>query len=240
MPRANDSLAAHGGLCADVLVVDDERAVRNGLRALLEAEGFSVRTARSGGEALRLFAERRADVVLLDVMMPGKNGVQTCVELRRADPIVPILFLTAVPSDTTELRAFGAGADDYVEKGTNPDVLVARVRAVLRRTAARVAAAEDSIVRLGPVTVDLSLFQVTDGRGLDESLTRTEAAILAELDRRRGEFVSNDELFSAVHGEGFAGSAAKIRNHISTLRRKLGRARDMIVNNPNAGYRLLP
>lgn len=241
MPRANDSLATHGGLCADVLVVDDERAVRNGLRALLEAEGFSVRTARSGGEALRLFAERRADVVLLDVMMPGKNGVQTCVELRRADPIVPILFLTAVPSDTTELRAFGAGADDYVEKGTNPDVLVARVRAVLRRTAARVAAAaEDSIVRLGPVTADLSLFQVTDGRGLDESLTRTEAAILAELDRRRGEFVSNDELFSAVHGEGFAGSAAKIRNHISTLRRKLGRARDMIVNNPNAGYRLLP
>ena len=224
---------------SEILIVDDERAVRNGLRALLEAEGFSARVARSGDEALRLVAERRPDVVLLDVMMPGKGGIQTCEELRRDDPLLQILFLTAVPSDTTKLRAFGAGADDYIEKGSNPDVLVARVRAALRRAAAS-AAPSECLVKLGAVTADLSTFRVTDDDGLNERLTRTEAAILAVLNRRRGEYVSNDELFSAVHGENTPGNVAKIRNHISTLRQKLGKARDMIVNTQNAGYRLVP
>lgn len=224
---------------AEVLIVDDERVLRDGLRVMLEAEGFAVRTARSGVEALRLFSARRADVVLLDVMMPGKGGIQTCEELRRVDPLVPILFLTAVPSDTTKLRAFGAGADDYIEKGGNPDLLVARVRAVLRR--AEAAASADGYVRLGSVTVDTALMRVIDESGREELLTRTEAALFAALNRRRGEYVDNEELFSAVHGDGddFVGSPAKIRNHISTLRRKLGRARDMIVNNQNAGYRLI-
>ena len=86
----------------------------------------------------------------------------------------------------------------------------------------------------------MALLRVTDDDGLNEFLTRTEAALFAALNQRRGEYVSNDELFSAIHGDGFAGDPSKIRNHVSTLRRKLGRARDMIVNNPNAGYRLLP
>ena len=222
---------------AEVLIVDDERVLRDGLRTLLAAEGFAVRTARSGAEALRLFSARRADVVLLDVMMPGMGGIQTCEELRRADPLVPILFLTAVPSDTTKLRAFGAGADDYVEKGGNPDLLVARIRAMLRRVKA--AASADGYVRLGSVTVDTALMRVTDDSGHEELLTRTEAALFSALNRRRGEYVEKEELFSAIHGEDFAGSPEKIRNHISTLRRKLGRARDMIVNNQNAGYRLI-
>ena len=103
------------------------------MRAMLETEGFAVRTARSGDEAVRMFQEKRPDVVLLDVMMPGKGGIQTCSELRGIDKLAPILFLTAVPSDTTKVRAFGAGADDYIEKTCNPDVLVARIRAALRR-----------------------------------------------------------------------------------------------------------
>lgn len=226
---------------AEILIVDDDRSLRRSMRAMLEAEGFAVRTARSGDEAVRMFSERRPDVVLLDVMMPGKGGVQTCEELRETDPLAPILFLTAVPSDTTKLRAFGAGADDYIDKACNPDVLVARIRAALRRAGAVAsAAAGASRVRLGAVVVDMALLRVTDGAGLDESLTRTEAAVFAALNMRRGEYVSNDAIFSAVHGEGFAGDPSKIRNHISTLRRKLGRARDMIVNNPNLGYRLLP
>lgn len=211
------------------------------MRAMLETEGFAVRTARSGDEAVRMFQEKRPDVVLLDVMMPGKGGIQTCSELRGIDKLAPILFLTAVPSDTTKVRAFGAGADDYIEKTCNQDVLVARVRAALRRSAAFAeSTSRGNMVRLGSVVVDMALLRVTDDEGLDESLTRTEAALFSALNMRRGEYVSNDELFSAIHGDGFAGDPSKIRNHVSTLRRKLGRARDMIVNNPNAGYRLLP
>ena len=211
------------------------------MRAMLETEGFAVRTARSGDEAVRMFQEKRPDVVLLDVMMPGKGGIQTCSELRGIDKLAPILFLTAVPSDTTKVRAFGAGADDYIEKTCNQDVLVARVRAALRRSAAFAeSASHGNMVRLGSVVVDMALLRVTDDDGLNEFLTRTEAALFAALNQRRGEYVSNDELFSAIHGDGFAGDPSKIRNHVSTLRRKLGRARDMIVNNPNAGYRLLP
>ena len=188
-----------------------------------------------------MFQEKRPDVVLLDVMMPGKGGIQTCEDIRQMDRLTPILFLTAVPSDTTKVRAFGAGADDYIEKTCNQDVLVARVRAALRRSAAFAeSASHGNMVRLGSVVVDMALLRVTDDDGLNEFLTRTEAALFAALNQRRGEYVSNDELFSAIHGDGFAGDPSKIRNHVSTLRRKLGRARDMIVNNPNAGYRLLP
>lgn len=227
---------------SDILLADDERVLRNSMRAMLEAEGFSVRTARNGDEAVRMFHERRPDAVLLDVMMPGKGGIQTCEELRRLDRLVPVLFLTAVPSDTTKVRAYGAGADDYIEKTCNPDVLVARIRAALRRSEAAMEAAAPaaSRVHLGNVVVDIALLRVTDDAGRAETLTRSEAALFAVLSRRRGEYVSNDELFSAIHGEGTAGDPSKIRNHVSTLRRKLGNARDMIVNNPNAGYRLLP
>ena len=223
---------------SEILLVDDERSIRASMRAMLESEGFAVRTARSGDEAVRLFSERRPDVVLLDVMMPGKGGVQTCEELRKTDPLAPILFLTAVPSDTTKVRA--AGADDYIEKSCNPDVLLARIRAALRRAEAMSSAtAGSSRVRLGSVVVDMALLRVTDG-DRSEGLTRTEAALFSALNSRRGEYVGNDALFTAIHGEGFLGDPSKIRNHISTLRHKLGRARDMIVNNPNAGYRLLP
>lgn len=224
---------------AEILIVDDERAIRNSVGAMLKAEGFAVRTARSGEEALEKFSERRPDLVLLDVMMPRKNGIQTCEEMRRIDSLVPVIFLSAVPDDTTKVRAFGAGADGYFEKSESPDVLVARIRSALRREEAVAVDAAAGRVRLGAVTVDVSLMRVTDEDGWCEWLTRTEAALFAALNMRRGEYVSNDELFSAIHGPEFAGDPTKIRNHVVTLRRKLGRARDMIVNNPNAGYRLV-
>lgn len=224
---------------AEVLIVDDERVVRNSIGAMLKADGFAVRTARTGEEALEKFSERRPDLVLLDVMMPGMGGVQACEEMRRADPLVPVIFLSAVPNDTTKVRAFGAGADGYFEKSENPDVLLARIRSALKRSDAVAAGVAEGRVRLGSVTVDVALMRVTDGDGRCEGLTRTESALFAALNRRRGEYVSNDELFSAIHGPGSTGSPAKIRNHVSTLRQKLGSARGMIVNNPNAGYRLV-
>ena len=224
---------------SEILIVDDDRVIRNSIGAMLKAEGFAVRVAKTGEEALEKFSERRPDLVLLDVMMPGMGGVKTCEEMRRIDQLVPVVFLSAVPSDTTKVRAFGAGADGYFEKSENPDVLVARIRSALKRSEAVAADVAEGRVRLGSVTVDVALMRVTDGEGRCEGLTRTEAALFAALNRRRGEYVSNDELLTAIRGQDFAGSAAKVRNHVSTLRQKLGSARNMIANNPNAGYRLL-
>ena len=206
---------------------------------MLKSEGFSVRAAKNGEEAIAAFEERRADLVLLDVMMPGMGGIRACEELRRADPLVPVIFLSAVPSDTTKVRAFGAGADGYFEKSANPDVLLARIRSALGRAGAVASGAARVRARLGSVTVDLALMRVVGGEGPDVTLTRTEAALFAALNMRRGEYMSNDELFSAIHGQGVVGDPSKIRNHVGTLRRKLGRACDMIVNSPNVGYKLV-
>jgi len=225
---------------AKILVVDDERAMRNAMKSLLESEGFAVLQAKGCDEALDAFSKHCPDLVLLDVMMPGKSGIQACEELRKIDPLVPVIFLTAVPSDTTKVRAFGAGADGYIEKGENPDVLVAHIKAALRKADATASSTTpDGKVRLGAVTVDVALLRVTGPDGLDEPLTRTEAAVFSALNNRRGEYVDNDTLFSAVHGEGYTGDPTKMRNHVATLRRKLGQARDLIVNNPSVGYRLV-
>ena len=222
-----------------ILVVDDERSLRNAMKNLLEADGFSVVLAKNGEDALKSFSEHRPKLVLLDVMMPGMNGVQTCEALRKMDPLVPVIFLTAVPSDTSKVRAFGAGADGYVEKGENPDVLVAQIRAALKKAKVASSAASDSIVQLGAVTVDMAFLRVTGPNGLNESLTRTEATVFAALNRRRGKYVNNNELFSAIHGECYSGDTSKVRNHIQTLRKKLGQARDMIINNQSLGYCLV-
>ena len=222
-----------------ILVVDDERSLRNAMKNLLEADGFSVVLAKNGEDALKSFSEHRPKLVLLDVMMPGMNGVKTCEALRKMDPLVPVIFLTAVPSDTSKVRAFGAGADGYVEKGENPDVLVAQIRAALKKAKVASSAASDSIVQLGAVTVDMAFLRVTGPNGLNESLTRTEATVFAALNRRRGKYVNNNELFSAIHGECYSGDTSKVRNHIQTLRKKLGRARDMIINNQSLGYCLV-
>ena len=100
----------------EILLADDERAFRSGMKALLESEGFAVRTARDGEAAVRKFAERVPDVVILDVMMPRMNGFRACEEIRKTDRRVPVVFLTAKDDEVDQVRALGLGADDYVSK----------------------------------------------------------------------------------------------------------------------------
>ena len=119
---------------AEILVVDDERSVRNGLKALLSTGGYSVRLARSGLQALEQFRTRRPDLVLLDVMMPGTNGFDVCREIRREDALVPILFLTSVENEANQVRGFGLGADDYISKTAGEAELFARIRRALPST----------------------------------------------------------------------------------------------------------
>ena len=226
---------------AEILVVDDELAVRRGVKALLQGEGYGVRTAKSGADALAVLAERRPDLVLLDVMMPGMNGFRVCEEIRKGDRLLPVVFLTAASSEADQVRAMGLGGDDYIAKSAPPSVLLARVGRALARgadVASSISRRSPDVVRLGRVSVDMRSLAVADGAGASEFLTRTEADILAMLFARRGECVSHDELVEGLRGEGFACEDSMIYSHVSRLRRKLGPAGQLIVSARGAGYRL--
>ena len=141
---------------AEILLADDERMMRDGLKALLAGEGFAVRTARDGADALVRFSEKRPDAVLLDVMMPKKNGFAVCEELRRLDPLVPVIFLTAKDAEVDQVRGIALGADDFVSKSAGEEVLLARLRRALERAEGMKARnLAGRILRLGSVEVDL-------------------------------------------------------------------------------------
>lgn len=223
----------------DILLVDDERIVRKTFRELFEAEGFSVREAKNGEEGVSAFEKERPGLVLLDVMMPKKNGLQACEEIRARDSSVPILFLSGVPSETTQLRAYGVGADDYIEKDRNPDLIVAKVRATLRRGA--LAAPPPPVrIRLGATEVDGANLEVSRAGEICGHLTKTEGDILWILASARGRTFSTDELIARLRGEGFACEDAMLYVHVSNLRRKLGPASPLLVSARGVGYTLLP
>lgn len=220
---------------ADILVVDDERSVRSGCRSLLENAGYAVRTARDGSEALRKFADRRPDLVLLDVMMPGMNGRHACAELRRADPLLPILLFTAMPSDVGAVDAFGFGADDYIDKSKSPEELLARIAAALRRGAAMRGAKD--VLALGSVTVDLG-GQTFEGAASGE-LTRSEALMLRLLASERGRAFTHEELLAAQRGEGYSGDERAVHSAVRRLKAKLGPAGGLVASVYGVGYKLI-
>lgn len=225
---------------AEILIADDERIIRDGMKALLSGEGYAVRTARDGEEAVRKFAERRPDLVLLDVMMPKANGFRACEEIRRKDRLVPVVFLTAKDSEADQVRGIGLGADDYVSKTAGDAVLLARIGRALERAADVTSAIPADVLRLGEVTVDLQRLRVVrDGAGEIAVLTKTEADILRRLAASRGVFVDGASLIAALRGEGFVCEDGMLYVHVSHLRRKLGPAGDLVDSERGAGYRLI-
>lgn len=224
---------------AEILVVDDERVIREGLKANLQGEGFAVRTARDGAEALEKIRERKPDLVLLDVMMPKKNGFCCCEAIRRGDPLLPVVFLTARDSETDQIRGLGLGGDAYVSKASSDALLLACVRRVLaraRKTAEKLD--EGVVIRLGEISVDVLTCAVTEEGREIARLTKTEADILRVLGNHRGELLVIDDLITEVRGNGCSCEDSMIYSHVSNLRRKLGRAGNLIVSNRGAGYRL--
>ena len=222
---------------AEILIAEDEPSARRGFRALFEGEGYAVRTARDGEEALAKFRERRPDAVLLDVMMPKMNGIIACAEIRRSDPLVPILFFTAMPSDVGAVRALGLGADDYIDKAKSPEELLARVAAVLRR-ASVIASDKRDKLSLGGVTVDFATMTAS-GDGVSEVLTKSESLFLRLLASERGRCFSFDEIFAALRGEGYVGDDNAVRCIAKRLKAKLGRAGELISNARGVGYKLV-
>ena len=221
---------------AEVLIAEDEPSARRGFRALFEGEGYAVRTARDGEEALAKFNERRPDAVLLDVMMPKMNGIAACAEIRKSDHLVPILFFTAMPSDVGAVRALGLGADDYIDKAKSPEELLARVAAVLRRASS--ARPHADALSLGDVTVDFTTMTAA-GDGISEELTKSESLFLRLLSSERGRCFSFDEIFAALRGEGYVGDDNAVRCIAKRLKAKLGRAGELIANARGVGYKLV-
>jgi DNA-binding response OmpR family regulator len=204
-------------LMKTVLVVDDEPQIVQLVRDYLEHGGFKVLTAADGSSALRLTATQRPDLVILDLGLPGIDGLDVTRSLRRNGE-VPIIMLTARTDESDKLVGLELGADDYVTKPFSPKELVARVRSVLRRSEA--ARSPTELIRIGDVELDVPSMRLRiDGRDVD--LTQTEFQLLATMARQPGRVFSRAQLLNAVHGVAFESYERAIDAHIKNLRRKI-------------------
>ena len=225
-----------------VLIVDDDPNVLQLARLYLERDGYGVTTALDGVQGLAMAREEQPSLVVLDVMLPGMNGLDICRTLRRESP-VPIIMLTARVEEEDRLAGLDLGADDYVTKPFSPRELAARVRAVLRRTDRDNAVAEASSLCAGPLQLDLRFRRATLG-GSELPLTPTEFRLLALLVRQPGRTFTRDLIIDSVMGEDFDGFDRTVDAHVSSLRRKLsaapGGSSRLIQTVYGSGYRLDP
>jgi two-component system alkaline phosphatase synthesis response regulator PhoP len=201
-----------------ILVIDDEPKIVKTVRAYLENAGFRVATAGDGQAALTVYRHEKPALVVLDLGLPGIDGLDVARTLRR-DSNVPIIMLTARVDEADKLIGLELGADDYVAKPFSPRELVARVRAVLRRTGAEREAPPAPIVA-GDVFIDVELRQVTVG-GQEIELTPTEFDLLIVLARHPGRVFTRVELLDKVQGYAFEGYERTIDAHVKNLRQKI-------------------
>ena len=222
-----------------ILIAEDDPAIREGLEAALQSDGHETETAANGVEALAAAAARRPDLLLLDVMMPKKSGWDVCAELRRRDPSLPIVFLTAKGGENDKVLGLGLGADDYVAKPFGVRELLARVRAALRRAAAPSsadAAADGDFGFAGSRVVAASLvLRAPDGA--EVPLSTREVALLRLFASHPGQVLSRDYLLSAAWGVAYYGTTRTLDQHVARLRRKLGPAAAAIETVHGVGYR---
>ena len=219
-----------------VLVVEDERRLAAGLRNGLVAEGFAVDVALDGTDGLWLARERPYDVIVLDIMLPGVNGYRLCSILRREKVWTPILMLTAKEGEWDEVEALDNGADDYLAKPFSYAVLLARLRALLRRGARE----RPAVLEAGDLRLDPAAKQAWRGE-VEVVLTARELALLEFLLRRRGEAVSKREILDHVWDDDFEGDPNIVEVYVRHLRNKLDRpfGRTAIRTVRGSGYRLL-
>lgn len=219
---------------AKVLVVDDEQDILDLVRYHLEREGFQVIGCRDGKSALALFPRERPDLVILDLLMPGVDGLEVCRRLRQ-DFAVPILMLTAKAEEADKVVGLELGADDYVTKPFSPRELVARVRAILRRG---VATTDEAVWTFGELVIDFARHQLkVAGRGV--SLTAKEMELLKTLVQAKGRVLGREFLLERVWGYERATEieSRTVDVHVRRLREKLGPAARRIATVKGVGYR---
>jgi two-component system alkaline phosphatase synthesis response regulator PhoP len=200
-----------------ILVVDDEPKIVKQARDYLEQSGYRVLEAGDGTTAMAQARHERPDLVVLDLNLPGMDGLDVCRALRRESD-VPIIMLTARVDETDRLIGLELGADDYITKPFSPRELVARVRAVLRRVQGGVR--QPGLIRAGDLQIDLHGYRVSRG-GEPIHLTRSEFNLLAVLAQHPGQTFSRAQLLDRVHGVAYEGFDRSIDAHVKNLRRKL-------------------
>jgi DNA-binding response OmpR family regulator len=220
-----------------VLVVEDEASIASFVAAYLKNAGYAVRTTASGAEALKLVASEKPALVVLDLMLPDMDGVEVCKRIRQTTDL-PVLMLTARDEDVDKIIGLEVGADDYMTKPFNPRELVARVRAILRRTTTEREKAESAVLVHGDLTIDAGRREARVGEQ-EIQLAPKEFDLLWELLDHRGLVLTRDQLLERVWGYTFAGDTRTVDVHVRQLRRKLGDA-SPIVTVWGVGYKVSP
>jgi DNA-binding response OmpR family regulator len=218
-----------------ILVVEDEEAIASFVAAYLQKDGFTVRTTGSGRAALEIVGAERPALVVLDLMLPDVDGVEVCRRIRRSGEL-PVLMLTARDDDLDKLAGFEAGADDYLTKPFNPQELVARVRAILRRSGD--GGRQDGVLEHGEIVLDAGRRECRVG-DTEIRLAPKEFDLLWELIDHHGLVLTRDQLLERVWGYTFAGDTRTVDVHVRQLRRKLGDA-SPIVTVWGIGYKAGP
>jgi DNA-binding response OmpR family regulator len=223
-----------------ILVIEDEPHIVLGLKDALTFEGYRVVTAGTGKEGLAIARAERPNVVLLDLMLPDLNGYQICEDLRRFDAFVPIIMLTARSQEADKIRGLDAGADDYVTKPFSVGELVARIRALFRRTTRP---SESNTFKIGDVVVNIGGHSLQrSGKKPPEQLSFYEVELLRLLHERAGQPVSREEILNKIWGVDANPTNRTIDNFIVKLRRKLEKRPDKpehILTVYGYGYKLV-
>ncbi len=217
-----------------ILIAEDDPHLRNGIVDLLTLEGYPCQVAEDGAKALALFKQEKPELCVFDVMMPHMDGLTLCREIRRLDPLVPILLLSARGEETDRVRGLDVGADDYVAKPFGARELIARVKAALRRSkaqenqatqnqtppTAQPAKSDGARIKMDDLEIDPKAMRAFRG-DTKIDLTSREVAILLTLYERRGQAVSRDELFDLCWGRGFMPNSRALDQYVSALRKKI-------------------
>jgi DNA-binding response OmpR family regulator len=223
-----------------ILVIEDEPHIALGLKDALEFEGFRVLVANTGRDGTQLARAERPHAVLLDLMLPDVNGYQVCEDLRRHDAFVPIIMLTAKSQEADKIRGLDAGADDYITKPFSVGELVARIRAIFRRTNRP---AETATFKIGTITINVAAHSVQRTGKKPESLSFYEVELLKMLHERAGQPVSREEILNKIWGIEANPTNRTIDNFVVKLRKKLEKHPDKpehILTVYGYGYKLVP
>lgn len=226
---------------ADILIAEDDARIRLYVAAALKEAGHTTRTAADGVATLSAYAERRPDLLVLDLMMPRKSGFDVCEELRKTDVSLPILVLTAKEAESDKILAFGLGADDYMTKPFSMGELKVRIGAILRRarlgeTAGRV----EDVFKFVSWKVDAAKFMLVAADGTKTPLTSLELGILRLLAAHPGEVIVRERFLNELWGVSYYGTTRTLDQRLMLLRKKLGSDAVRIESVHGVGYKYVP
>lgn len=222
-----------------ILIVEDEENIRELIKYNLEKEGYRTSCAGTGEEALAETRRRRPDLIVLDLMLPGVNGLDVCRKLKQDEKTreIPILMVTARNEDSDVVLGLELGAEDYIAKPFSPKVLTARIRAALRRTRTRMEKTDERILSVHGIVIDTVRFETTCG-GKPVQLSVSEFSILAFLARNPGWVFSRGQIIAAVKGADYPVTERSVDVQILGLRKKLGEWGTYIETVRGIGYRM--